>query len=133
LNATPAQVAYLRWLQVAAPDVYRRAYSQAGGLRGLGFIDMIVGAVGAVASLVGGSKAKKEAQKQKYVDAGVAKLQLLQTNTARVQQGLPPVNAQGVVIPSAKLPPLAPPAPVWMMPALLGLGGLAVVLLLVRK
>lgn len=119
MNTEANRIAYLRWLYVAHPDIYYRAIGTAkstNGLRGLGWINLVVQAVGIAAGAAAQKKAIDKqaslAKKQLAADAAQlnadreaqVKLALLQTNTERAKSGLPPVDINGVVIPGSALP-----------------------------
>lgn len=118
MNASGAQINYLRWLSAAHPDVYAGAIRSAQSrqqLGELGFINFVVQAVAAAGSYVMKKKQEKKAAKmvkkaaqaeaiQMKLDEKNAQLQLLALNQQRAAQGLSPVNMQGQVIPSASLP-----------------------------
>lgn len=119
MNSDANQIAYLRWLYVAHPDIYLRAIGTAkstAGLRGLGWINLVIQAVGIAAGAAAQKKAIDKqsslAKKQLAADAAAlaadreqqAKLALLEVNTKRAQAGLPPVDINGVVIPGSALP-----------------------------
>lgn len=121
MNRDANQVAYLRWLSDAHPDLYRRAMAganarKAAGLGQLGWLNFVIQAIGIAAEGIQQKKAidtqAKIASKQLAADAAALnadreqqlKLALLDTNTRRAQSGLPPVDINGVVIPGSALP-----------------------------
>lgn len=121
MNRDANQLAYLRWLSEAHPDIYRQAISGARarvgvGLKGLGWINLVVQAVGIAAGAAAQKKAidkqaslakKSLAQDAAQMNAdreAQVKLALLTTNTERAKSGLPPVDINGVVIPGSALP-----------------------------
>lgn len=124
MNSENAKVLYLRWLSKAEPTLFARAAATANGQlsdieEGLGgWVDTIVGAVVTIGGTLIQKKqidAQTEAQKAKIAsDAAAAdaarkqqlQIALLQTNTQRAAQGLPPVDINGRVIPSSALPQL---------------------------
>jgi hypothetical protein len=115
-----AQFAYLRWLSGAAPTVYQRAVAKVnanddGSLSDLGWIQAVVQLVAAAGSAVMAKKQqdkqiKAQKQAQKLADAETVRVEnelretLVKVNTARVQKGLPPIDANGNIIPGSDLP-----------------------------
>ena len=162
MSATRNQVSYLKWLAYKYPAIYRRAVANIptdvrlnGGLGSMGWINFVVQAIATVGSAVLG---KKQVDKQVAVQKKALQLQdaqaaldraqalqveLLEVNTKRAQAGLPPVDAAGKVINTAKLPtptalapytqttaatliPGVPDVVTYVGGALLGLGALRV-------
>lgn len=119
MNPDRARLDYLRWLSRYAPALYAHAMSQnqRTGLSGLGWINLVIQAVAAVGSAVMAKKQGDKAAKlqakaiaadqaaQEAARKDALKVALLDINTKRAQAGLPPVDADGKVIPSAQLPP----------------------------
>lgn len=119
MTPTAAQVAYLKWLAHRHPALYRRATSNVPTditLGSLGWINFVVQAIATVGSAV---IAKKQVDKQvslqkkalQLSDAQAAAdrqqagaLALLEVNTKRAQAGQPPVDINGNVINTARLP-----------------------------
>lgn len=117
MNAQNAQVLFFRWLAKTHPRVYapvarKLALGSLGDLAG--WVDTLVSALATVGTAV---IAKKQADKtisaQKAADAqaraDAIKSELLQINLQRAQQGLPPVDQNGNVIPQSALPTLPTP------------------------
>ncbi len=122
MNADANQLAYLKWLAIAHPDIYRKvvarakAISRNAGLGELGWINFVVQAIATVGStLLQKKQIDKQVALQKKAlalsDAQAAadreqavKFKLLEVNTTRAQNGLPPVDILGKVIPSGSLP-----------------------------
>lgn len=121
MNANTARVNYLRWLSQADPALYRRAIAagrsyEAVGLGELGWINLVLQAVGIAAGAVTQKKAidKQASLAKSQLKADVAaraadreaqlKVQLLEVNTERARAGLPPVDITGKVIPGSALP-----------------------------
>lgn len=121
MNRDANQVAYLRWLSEAHPDLYRRAIAGANayrdvGLGQLGWLNFVIQAIGIAAEGLQQKKAidnqSKLANKQLAADAAALnadrenqlKIALLNTNTERAKAGLAPVDINGVVIPGSALP-----------------------------
>jgi hypothetical protein len=134
MNADLAQVNYLRWLSDEHPALYNRAIrgaqlrvsraGLAGDEEGLGWINLVIQAVGIAAGAAVQKKqidksvalqkkamAADDAQRAADRDAMV-KLQLLEVNTKRAAAGLPPVDITGKVIPGAALPTPSALAPI---------------------
>lgn len=155
MNSTEARIRYLRWLSVADPNLLAAAAAKSG--KQLGDYDTLEGwadtLVSAAVTVAGTVLAKKQAdaqlalqRQQMKADAAAAdaarqdalRVALLQTNTDRAARGLPPVDANGVVITSSQLPQLSASqlsptyatssgVPAWMWIA--GAGALAFALL----
>lgn len=121
MNANIARVNYLRWLSEADPALYRRAIAagrsyEAVGLGELGWINLVIQAVGLAAGAMQQKKAidKQSSLAKSQLKADIAardadreaqlKVQLLEVNTARAKAGLPPVDITGKVIPGSALP-----------------------------
>lgn len=117
MNAQNAQVLFFRWLAQNHPRVYapvarKLALGSLGDLSG--WVDTLVSAIATVGTAVLAKKqsdkqlsAQKKADAQARADAIQA--QLLDINLQRAQAGLPPVDANGNVIPAAALPTLPTP------------------------
>lgn len=119
MTPTAAQIAYLKWLASRHPALYRRAISNVPTditLGSLGWINFVVQAIATVGSAV---IAKKQVDKQvslqkkalQLSDAQAAadrqqaaQLALLEVNTKRAQAGEPPVDINGNVVNTARLP-----------------------------
>lgn len=127
MTADQNQVTYLKWLAIAHPDIYAKVVSRLRiantQLGQLGWINFVIQAVAMAGSAV---MQKKQIDKQVALqkkaltlsDAQAtadrnqqAKLALLETNTARAQAGLAPVDINGKVI-----GPLALPTPTALQP-----------------
>jgi hypothetical protein len=147
MNPTTAQIAYLKWVAQAHPDIYARARAlaanrtdQLGALGG--WVDSLINLVGQVGSEVLKKKASdKVASTQAKSDKAAVQLALLQANTQRVAAGLPPVDINGNVVATAQLPAPRPPgyAPVSSATLIPGVpnavtyvGGAVAVLLLLK-
>lgn len=116
MNFDRAQVDYLRWLSAAHPETFKTvaAKTQLGADVGdgkLGWITAVIQAVAMVGSAVLQKKQQDKAiavqKKQALAEAAAQadlRSQLLITNTKRAQAGLPPVDINGVPIPSSMLP-----------------------------
>lgn len=115
MNAETNRLAFFRWLAKTHPGIYAPAapmLAKGPGLSGLGgWADTIVNALATVGSAVLAKKvADKQVSAQTKADsaarADALAAQLLQINFQRAQAGLPPVDANGNVIPGSSLPPL---------------------------
>lgn len=112
MNVETAKIQYLSWLAQAYPLLYGRVVAIAQqkdmerGLSGLeGWLDTLVTAAVAVGgTLMAKKQADQAASLQKKQQAADLAATLLQVNTQRAQSGLPPVDANGRVIPGAQLP-----------------------------
>lgn len=117
MNAQNAQVLFFRWLAKTHPRVYAPVARQLalGSLGDLsGWVDTLVNALATVGTAVIAKKqADKQISAQKAADAqaraDAIKSELLRINLERAQQGMPPVDQNGNVIPASALPTLPTP------------------------
>lgn len=117
MNKQNSQVLFFRWLAKTHPRIYapvarRLALGALGDLDG--WVDTLVSALATVGTAVIAKKAAdKQISAQKAADAqtraDALKAELLQINLQRAQQGLPPVDQNGNVIPQSALPTLPTP------------------------
>ena len=113
MNATDNRTRFFLWLSRSHPGIYAQVANELRAARLGGWADTIVNAIATVGTAV---MAKKQADKQisaqkKADDAARAdqlKTALLQVNLQRAQANLPPVDANGQVIPQASLPAVLP-------------------------
>lgn len=122
MSKTRNQIAFLKWLASKHPAIYQRALRNVpadialNGLGAMGWINFVVQAIATVGSAVLGKKQvdKQVALQKKALAlsdaqasadrAQAAQLALLEVNTKRAQVGQPPVDINGNVINTAKLP-----------------------------
>lgn len=121
MTADQAQVTYLKWLNIAHPEIFSKVMARlsVGGidqLGELGWINFVIQAVAMAGSAVMQKKqidkqvalAKQQiaaSDRQATADREAqTKLALLEVNTKRAQAGLPPVDITGKVIGAATLP-----------------------------
>lgn len=115
MSKEEARSLYIAWLARENPRVYERVVAVAqkaslnrklAGLGALsGWLDTLVNAAVTVGgTLVAKKQADKAADLQKKQQAADLQLALLGVNTQRAQAGLPPVDINGKIIPSATLP-----------------------------
>lgn len=117
-----AQEKYFRWLSVYDPTIHRETVRRLKGQRtlgNLGWVQLVVAAVGAAAGAVQKRKeekalkaaAKKEEAAQKLAEAkaNLERVRLITSNAERASRGLSPLNADGTLaaIPANYLPALA--------------------------